>query len=180
MLATGGCSPRKNNKPIKASLIVILFVTNSNKTNAKLFLRFLFHKNMADELTVHLTADKFKTIISNGKHQIIADEPEDLGGDDLGFQPPQLLLSALGACKVMTMRMYADRKTWKLEEAIVKLSHEVVKSEEQQTTFIRCHISLKGDLDEAQQARLLDVAGKCPLHRILTQNIAIDSNLLPD
>lgn len=133
---------------------------------------------MSHEITVRLGTTPYKTTINTGKTTIIADKAKDSGGNDLGPDPTELLLAALGTCKAMTMRMYADRKEWPLEEVSIALSSEVVKSEQQQTTYIRCHISLSGDLDDEQRERLLDIAGKCPIQQVLTNTIEVTSNLV--
>lgn len=133
---------------------------------------------MANEVTVRTGSEQDNTEISNGEQRITATKLADPTVGE-GPAPSDLLLAALGSCKAKTMRMYADRKGWALAEASVRLLMEVVKSEQQQTTYIRCHIELAGDLDEAQRQRLLDIANKCPVHKLLAGNIEINANLLP-
>lgn len=133
---------------------------------------------MANEVSVSIGKEKYVTEIKIGKHTIIADEPTEVGGKDLGPAPVTILLSALGTCKAMTMRMYADQKQWPLEAVEVKLSSEVVKSNLQQTTYIRCTIKLSGDLDEKQKERIYKIADRCPVQKILTNPIVIESNML--
>jgi putative redox protein len=105
---------------------------------------------------------------------LIADEPVEKGGQDRGFSPKELLASSLGACTCATVRMYAERKGWELKnvDASVKLVEE-----EGQTKFIR-EIQFTGDLDEGQRARLLAVANACPIHKILTHSIVIETALV--
>ena len=105
---------------------------------------------------------------------IIADEPVDKGGQDKGFSPKELLASALGACTCATLRMYANHKAWALQsiDAAIELIEETG-----QTKFIR-KIQLTGDLNEEQRTRLLAVANACPVHKILTHTIAIETVLL--
>jgi len=134
---------------------------------------------MATQVEVRIGADHYRTTVTNYRHNYLADKSAEQGGTDAGPEPTEFLLTALGTCKAMTMRMYADRKEWNLMAATLKLSAEVVKSEQQQTTYIRCHIELAGNLDDRQRARLLSVANKCPLHKILTGHIEVESNLLP-
>ncbi|GGH24267.1 OsmC family protein [Sphingobacterium alkalisoli] len=133
---------------------------------------------MTKDVIVTIGKEKYTTEINFDKHIIIVDEPEELGGKDRGFSPTPLLLSSLGTCKAMTMRMYADRKNWPLEKVEVRLSSEVKKSEQQQTTFIRCHIIISGDLTLEQKQRIYRIADKCPIHKILTNPIIIESNMI--
>lgn len=133
---------------------------------------------MDNEVIVSIGKIAYTTTVQYGKHQIIVDEPEDLGGQDEGINPTPLLLSSLGSCKAITVKMYADRKNWPLEEVVVRLTHEVQQSEQQQTTYIQCFLSFKGDLDDIQKQRLSKIAEKCPVHKILSNPIVITSNHL--
>ncbi|WP_183576071.1 OsmC family protein [Mucilaginibacter sp. X5P1] len=105
---------------------------------------------------------------------VMADEPVAKGGQDKGFSPKELLASSLGACTCTTVRMYADRKAWDLE----KVDAEIELIEENgQTKFTR-KLQLTGKLTEEQQARLLTVANACPIHKILTHSIVIETVLV--
>ena len=95
----------------------------------------------------------------------LADEPENAGGLGSGPNPYDLLAAALGACTTMTMRLYAERKGWPLERAMVRVVHARTGLGGRDR-FAR-EIVLKGPLDRAQVARLLEIAGKCPVHRTL-------------
>jgi putative redox protein len=111
-------------------------------------------------------------------HHWLADEPIESGGGNQGPSPTQLLLSSLGACTAMTVRIFAARKGWPLTGAEVQLEFNPEGSPAEGND-IRRTITLRGDLSPEQRERLLDVANKCPLHRILTGRIRIHSSLTP-
>jgi putative redox protein len=117
----------------------------------------------------------FKTVLSARNHENIADEPEDLGGQDLGFTPDELLASALGSCTAITLKMYATRKGWPLSEAIVEVSFEREKGSS--STKINRQITLVGELDDEQRQRLLQIANACPVHKTLSNPIEIITSL---
>jgi len=119
----------------------------------------------------------FTTELTVGEHTMLADEPREMGGGDQGPSPYALLLSSLGACTVMTLRMYADRKGWPLDQAVCHLRHAKVHAADcernddpkAKVDRIERRIELRGALDEAQRARLLEIAERCPVHRTLTE-----------
>ena len=122
-----------------------------------------------------------------GKHSTLADEPERYGGDDRGPNPYDLLLASLGACTAMTLRMYADRKEWPLEGVRVRLRHEKIhakdcescESDSGRVSRIEKELVIEGDLDEAQRARLLEIADRCPVHRTLMQEKEVLTRSVP-
>ena len=107
---------------------------------------------------------------------VIADEPIAQGGKDLGFSPKELLSSALAACTSATVRMYADRKGWELRE--VKLEISLERDDKQNKTFISRKMELLGNLDQKQRERLLKIANSCPIHKILSNQIEIDTSMI--
>ena len=123
--------------------------------------------------------------IDAGSHTFYADEPADAGGDNAGPTPYELLLAALGTCTSMTLLMYARRKSWPLEDVEVRLSHrrdymrdcEECADKPARIDVIDRRITLKGDLDQAQRARLLEIAEKCPVHRTLEGTIRVTDTL---
>ncbi|MBD1426826.1 OsmC family protein [Sphingobacterium arenae] len=133
---------------------------------------------MTKSVITRIGKDPYRTEIHIQPHVLLADEPKEIGGQDLGPAPGELLLSSLGACKAITMRMYADRKQWDLEAVEISLSISKQRGELQETNFIKCHIRLDGNLDETQRQRLLKIGNKCPIHKILSNPIVIESNLI--
>lgn len=104
---------------------------------------------------------------------VIADEPLDKGGKDIGFSPKELLAAALAACTSATVRMYADRKKWLLEE--VKIDVELERDDSKNRTVITRKIQFIGTLDADQRKRLLAIANACPVHKILTNPVEINT-----
>jgi putative redox protein len=125
--------------------------------------------------------------IQAGTHRYLADEPVAVGGNDTGPGPYDFLLSALGACTSMTLRLYAERKQLPLERIRVALRHRRVHVEdcrecegkELKLEVIDREITLTGDLDPAIRARLMEIADKCPVHRTLTSKIEIRTREVP-
>src|SRR5580698_1473720 len=113
-----------------------------------------------------ITTDHYKTILSNAKHELIADEPNSSGGADLGFSPSEFLCSALASCTCITLRMYADRKKWNLEK--VEVHVDMVKDTVQNNTNIHRQIKLFGNLTDEQKKHLMEIAEQCPIHKTLT------------
>ncbi len=127
-------------------------------------------------VTVNLrSSDGYVCDIQAGHHQLIADEPIPLGGTDLGPTPYVYLKAALGACTAMTIRMYAERKKWPLQDAIVTLRHS--RDGNKESVFER-DIKLVGALDEEQKQRLLEIADHCPVHKTLSHGATILSKLI--
>lgn len=110
---------------------------------------------------------------AEGGLRFLADEPAEHGGTDTGPMPHELLLAALGACTAMTLKLYAARKGLALEHVDVAVDgvHEAG------TFKITRKITLVGALTDAERARLLEIAAKCPVHKTLTSPITIDSAL---
>ncbi|MEO8004887.1 MAG: alpha/beta fold hydrolase [Betaproteobacteria bacterium] len=130
---------------------------------------------------------KFTQSIRTDHHTLFADEPEEVGGNDSGPSPYDLLLASLGACTSMTLRGYADLKKIPLEKITVRLKHAKIyaqdcaecETKEGKIDRIDRQIELTGPLDEAQRAKLLEIANKCPVHRTLHSELHIPTALKP-
>ncbi|MBI3219507.1 MAG: OsmC family protein [Bacteroidetes bacterium] len=117
--------------------------------------------------------EHFRTEIISGAKQIVADEPEELGGTNEGPAPGEFLLISLASCTAITVRMYADRKKWPLEKITVEVDFEKIDNK----TLFKRELQLEGDLTEEQRARLLQIANACPVHKTLTNPIEIETVL---
>ena len=130
---------------------------------------------------------KFQQEVAIGPHHFLADEPVAAGGGDSGPSPYDLLLAGLGTCTAMTLRLYADQKQLPLARVSVSLTHEKIhaadcatcETKEGRLDRIDRTIVLEGALDDAQRARLLEIADKCPVHRTLTSEVEIRTALEP-
>jgi putative redox protein len=126
-------------------------------------------------------AGRFQQDVRVGRHRFLADEPVAAGGLDSGPGPYDLLLAALGACTSMTLRLYAERKALPLDEVTVRLSQSKIhaadcaecETRDGMIDRIERTITLTGKLDEAQRARLMEIADKCPVHRTLMSEVDI-------
>lgn len=124
-------------------------------------------------VTAGIGIAKYKTELVYDHKTIIVDEPFDIGGQDLGFTPSALLASSLASCTAITLRMYADRKKWDLQETMVEVAFEKQETSSEMTMSIK----LFGELDEKQRSRLLEIAHNCPIHKALKNPINIHVGL---
>lgn len=125
-----------------------------------------------------LDRSHYRTKVYAGGHFIYSDEPADLGGTDEGMTPAALLLASLGSCTAITIRMYADRKEMALEAIKIHLSIDNKEEELSKVTNISRQIEFIGDLTIIERDRLLQIADKCPIHKILSNPISITSVML--
>lgn len=128
-----------------------------------------------NKVTASTGRDKYRTEVKTERHSIIADEPLDVGGTDLGFKPGELFAASLASCIGITLRMYADRKGWDLEEAMIDVAVE--SNTPDKNSKITMHVRLFGNLDKAQRLRLLEIADKCPIHKMLENPIEMQTVL---
>ena len=122
---------------------------------------------------ISLGNQDYKTNILVGGHSITADEPVEVGGNNEGPTATQLLLSSLGSCTAITMRMYAQRKEWNLGDITIDLSIDRENVEGRMVSKILRSISFSEELSEEQKERMLLIADKCPIHKTLTGELSI-------
>jgi putative redox protein len=132
---------------------------------------------MAKRVTTSSGPD-FRVRAGNGTSEVVLDMAAAEGGGGRGLDPHETLLAALGGCTTMTLLSYARRKAWPLEGVDLDLAHEkppVAAGDAPSRVTVR--VALRGPLDEAQRARLMEIATKCPVYRTLTGEIAIEETL---
>jgi uncharacterized OsmC-like protein len=140
---------------------------------------------MPRSVVVKAGPSRFGQNISVGPHLLQADEPRDVGGNDEGPNPYELLLAALGACTSMTVRIYAERKQWPLQGVEVSLAHSRIHAEDcaecdtkqGMLDRIEAEITFIGDLSDDQRHRLMEIANICPVHRTLVSEVQILTRL---
>ena len=121
--------------------------------------------------------------VETGKHRLVADELPAIGGTDAGPAPLQYLLTSLGACTAMTLRLYSERKKWPLQDVDVKLTLskapvDAADPSKGQAERIVREIRLSGPLDDEMRTRLMEVANKCPVHKMLSAGVKIETSSL--
>jgi uncharacterized OsmC-like protein/pimeloyl-ACP methyl ester carboxylesterase len=138
------------------------------------------------QVVAQIAGENYTTQIQARQHAIVADEPQSMGGNDFGMTPYELLSAGLGACTAITVKMYANRKKWDLDEVFVHLEHGKEHAEDSAHTEVnnapkidlfRREIELTGNLNTEQRARLLEIANKCPVHKTLHNEIRIETIL---
>lgn len=137
------------------------------------------------QVVANLGEQGYTTQLRAGRHYFTADEPKSFGGEDFGPSPYELLSAGLAACTSMTIQMYARRKKWPLKNVETHVNHKKTHAEdcencERNTAKIDVferEIVLQGNLDEAQQQKILEIADKCPVHRTLSNKVEITTHL---
>ncbi|MBD2107626.1 OsmC family protein [Nodosilinea sp. FACHB-13] len=124
---------------------------------------------------VSSNASRYGQDVAIRKFQLVADEPTHLGGSDQGPTPTELVLAGLGSCKAITIKMYAERKSWPVENVYVAAELQTVEKQ----TVIVVYLTLVGDLTAEQRDRLLEISDRCPVHRLLSTSTPIQTVLTP-
>lgn len=128
---------------------------------------------MIREVHVTSTPGALRQKIEIGPHVLTGDGPKEIGGEDTGPEPEEILLSALGCCTSMTLLLYARNKKWPLETVDVRVSGK----REGAVYAIERTVRVTGTLDDEQRTRLHQIAEKCPVHKILTGEVTIHTTL---
>jgi len=123
----------------------------------------------------HIGKDTYHTTIEVGGHALVGDEPARNGGADTGPAPYDFLLAGLGSCTAITLRMYADRKQWPLEAVDVQMH---LAPDDDGVLRIKRTLNLQGALDDAQKARLAEIAEKTPVTLTLKAGLPIDTSVV--
>lgn len=154
---------------------------------ASRFLQFDLPEPIVGVRVIGRAIDKFLCRVQAGSHVLIADEPGDYGGDDLGPDPYRFLAVSLGSCTVMTLNMYARRKGLKVERVHCEVTHDRIHADDcnecedssDKVDRLTRTITIEGELDSSQRERMLEIADRCPVHRTLENRIRIESHLVP-
>ena len=141
-----------------------------------------------EQLVAHLNIieDNFTTSIQTKKHNFIADEPANIGGNDFGPSPYDYLSAGLAACTVMTLKMYAQRKKWDLQEVYAYITYSKKHSDDlmldieipTRIDHLQKKLKFVGNLDEKQKTRLKEIASRCPVHKTLQSEVIIETELI--
>lgn len=116
---------------------------------------------------------RYANDVKTSRHHLYVDEPASYGSSDIGPTPFEYLAAALGGCTTITLRMYSERKKWPVDHIAVDVK---TRREDGRQIFVR-ELTLIGDLDDAQRARLVEIANKCPVHKVLMQGAEIETQL---
>lgn len=130
---------------------------------------------MATKINIKNLPQGYQSIISNGKHSIIGDEPLNSNGTDLGLSPSELVLAELAMCKTGTVRFIARKNNWEIRDVNAQLEQEVVRGEASLKTIVKINLQIEGDITEDQKAELIKQADRCYIHRLLTGEWDIQS-----
>jgi putative redox protein len=124
----------------------------------------------------HIGTQNYLCTITWRNGQFLMDEPENVGGKDLGMDPFSTLMASLAGCTLSTLRMYIDRKEWIIPEINISLNL-YQETEGELTTTIKRNITFSEEVSTEQKERLLIIADKCPISKLLKGKITINTTL---
>lgn len=134
---------------------------------------------------IHHGKKNYKTVMTAGSHELFADEPKDVGGTNQGPDPYDYLLMSLGSCTAITLKMYAKRKEWSVDDIYVELRYfkdhasdcKHCDEKSAKIDWIEKEIIVKGDLSQEQLDKLLEISHKCPVNRTLKSDIEMKATI---
>ncbi len=129
---------------------------------------------MATQIKIKNLPEGYQSIITNGKHSIVGDEPVTSKGTDLGLSPSELVLSGLALCKVGTVRYIARKNGWKIENVEAVLTQEVKRDSGGLKPNVKVKINIEGDITNEQRNELISQADNCYIHRMLNSEWNIE------
>ena len=132
---------------------------------------------MSKEISVRLGNINYACSVTDGRHKWMMDEPVDSGGNDIAHDPYSALLASIGSCSAITMKMYAQRKDWQVEEIEIKMSLTVQTVAGKKESVFTRNIFVKGNLNNEQLTRLEQIATACPVSRVLEGDILVETGL---
>ena len=127
-------------------------------------------------VTARIERSPYETHLTTGSQVVVVDEPVDVGGQDRGMRPGELLAGSLASCTVITLRMYADRKGWPLDSIVAHVDY--TSDPETKRSLFTMQLILNGSLTEDQCTRLLEMADRCPVHRALQNPVDFETILV--
>jgi len=130
-----------------------------------------------NDLLGHIGTENYKCTITWRNGKFIMDEPESIGGKDLGIDPFSAFLASLASCTLSTLRMYIDRKEWIIPEINIALNLAQETIEGELSTIIRRNITFSEEVSAEQKGRLINIANKCPVSTLLKGKITINTTL---
>ena len=134
---------------------------------------------MADPVTVtERPGGKYTLDVKNGRHHLFSDEPLSFWSADIGPSPFEYLCASLGSCTAITLRMYAGRKNWEIENISVTVTHSLRKTADDETKNVFSRVlNVTGNMESAARDRLVEIANKCPVHKMLEHGNIIETTL---
>src|SRR3954451_22608912 len=132
---------------------------------------------MSKEISVRLGNINYACTVSNGRHEWMIDEPVENGGNDIAHDPYSALLASIGCCSAITMKMYAQRKGWPVEDIEIKMSLATQMVAGKRKSVFTRNIFVKGNLSREQLTRLEQIATVCPVSKILEGDIIVETGI---
>lgn len=129
-----------------------------------------------DTISAKIDTRLYRTEVKSASENVlISDEPQELGGKNLGLNPTELLAASLASCTVITLRMYINRKQWEVSEINIKIDFD--RDSDRNVSLFTRKIEVIGKIDDTQRQRLETIANSCPIHKVLTHSIEIKTTL---